>query len=329
MGGLSSRMPVTYWTYLFGTFALAGLFPFAGFWSKDEILADAWHEGFFGHSALEQFAGFSVLVILLLAAFMTAFYMWRQIQMVFHGEPRSEGARQAPESSRWMTAPLVVLAFFALFVGFINLPEGGPFVGFLGLQSYEFKHWLEVAIPSITQGETLTFNWLLALIATGLAVAAIVLAHRIYAGDKAVVEDEDDPLGTDPLNKLDPRIARGWKISNARMYWDETYYRFIEGPYNRLSRFFADVIDWRFLHDYFHDRVIKRGYDTVANLLSKPLDIGIIDGVVNGVGWVVTRASQFTKPLQTGYVRTYAVILLLGVVLVVVVTLLPLLQNGQ
>jgi NADH-quinone oxidoreductase subunit L len=88
MGGLFGRMPITAITYLIGTFALSGLPFFAGFWSKDEILGDAFHEAFFGHSEWVVMAGFVALPLLLLAAGLTAFYMWRQVQMVFFGTPQ-------------------------------------------------------------------------------------------------------------------------------------------------------------------------------------------------------------------------------------------------
>ena len=325
MGGLFSRMPITAVTYLIGTFALAGLPFFAGFWSKDEILGDAFNEAFFGHTEWVVMAGLVALPLLLLAAGLTAFYMWRQVQMVFFGDPRSEGAAQAPESVSWMTIPLMILAFFSITIGFINVPSYTPiFSGFLGIQDYEFKHFLESAVPSVTAGEALNFNILLAITAVALAFAAIFVAHSIYAGNKAVVnrdaaiEDRKDPLNTGAS-------GGAWRLANARLYWDETYFRLFENPYNRISQLLA-ALDWNALHDYFHDSVIFRGYNAVAGFLARPFDQGIIDGVVNGVARVVGLVSGRVRGVQTGYVRTYAVALLLGVVAVVLVMLLPLLQ---
>ncbi len=330
MGGLAGRMPATFVTYLIGTFALAGLPIFAGFWSKDEILADAWHEAFFGHSFVDTLGGFLVLGMLLVAAGFTAFYMWRQIQMVFFGEPRSEAAAHAPESSLWMTVPLVILAIGATFVGLINVPKGAwPFTIFY--EDYAFKHFLEGVIPSVTTGESLYFNWLLAGIATGIAAVAIFTAHRIYAGNKAVVNRDEHNLGEDPLF-ANRGTRQAWSFANARMYWDEFYGAVIEQPFNRAGDFLANVIDWNFLHDYFHDRVIKRGFDAVGNFLKEPIDLGLIDGIVNGVGRVVAFFSGRFRGMQTGYVRTYALTLLLGVVVVVLLMLVPLIQlalNGS
>lgn len=318
MGGLASRMPITFVTYLIGTFALAGLPLFAGFWSKDEILLDAWHVGF-DKGRLE---GYLVLGILLLAAGFTAFYMWRQVQMIFFGTPRSEAAEHAPESSPWMTVVLVILAFFTTFIGLINVPYGfWPFSSVY--KPYEFKHFLESSIPSVTQGEALYFNLGIAGLATLVALGAIFFAHSIYAGRRAVRDGNKDPL------ELDPASRRIFSLANARLYWDEIYFTFIENPYNKLAKFIYEVLDWRFLHDYFHDSVLKRGYDSVAQFLGKPFDLGVIDGVVNGVGTLARGLGERLRGVQTGYVRTYAVALLFGVVAVVVVMLLPLIQNGS
>ncbi|MBI4769487.1 MAG: hypothetical protein HY784_03500, partial [Chloroflexi bacterium] len=89
MGGLAGKMKITFWVYLVGALALAGVFPLAGFWSKDEILADAFHVGF----AEGAWHGTAVYLLLTVAAFFTAFYMGRQVFMVFFGEGRSGGGR--------------------------------------------------------------------------------------------------------------------------------------------------------------------------------------------------------------------------------------------
>ena len=112
MGGLRNRMPTTFWVYMIGTLALAGIFPFAGFWSKDEILADASSEGFT-----------LIYVLLTIAAFFTAFYMGRQIWMVFFGEPRHAAAANAEESPRVITVPLIILAVLSVLGGALESPR--------------------------------------------------------------------------------------------------------------------------------------------------------------------------------------------------------------
>jgi NADH-quinone oxidoreductase subunit L len=324
MGGLRSRMPITYWTYVIGTLALAGIIPFAGFWSKDEILADSWLAGLFGGSGLQQLSGFVALTGLIVAAGFTAFYMWRQIEMVFHGEPRSEAAAQAEESVPSMTVPLVVLGVFSVIIGFINVP--GEFIILTAtFGKGELVHFLEYSLVNAHPYPPLggIFNPLIAGIALAIGIGGIVTARNIYGGNRALTANRRDPLA------VNPSTGALWNFANARMYWDETYYRFFEGPFNRAAGFLADTLDWRFWHDYFHDTIIVKGFNAVGNALSRPVDVGLIDGTVNGVGRLAQWFSSRLRRTQTGYVRTYAVTLLLGVVFVIIALLLPLLQNGS
>ncbi len=119
MGGLRKKMPITFWTFLIGGFALSG-FPVitAGFWSKDEILADAWAHHHY-----------TVFIVLAVAAFLTAFYTMRQITLTFLGEARTKEAEHAHETPWTMTVPLMVLAFFAITYGWVGIPEHFPVLG--------------------------------------------------------------------------------------------------------------------------------------------------------------------------------------------------------
>jgi len=321
MGGLKNRMPITYWTYLIGTLALAGIFPFAGFWSKDEILADSWLAGLFGRDVLHQFSGYIALALLLLAAGFTAFYMWRQMELVFYGEPRTEAARQAPESVRAMTIPLIILAFFSIFVGFINTPSGFIILSDL-FGDGALIHFLEWSLanvhPYLPQGGV--FNPLIAIPALAIGLGGIFLARSIYGGGKALTEHGRDPLAERPTT------AGMWNLANARMYWDEMYFRLFENPFNRIGAFLADKLDWDFWHDYFHNIVLVRGFNALGSFLSQPVDLGLIDGVVNGVGRLIRAFSSRLRRIQTGYVRTYAITVLIGVVFVIVIILLPMIQ---
>jgi NADH-quinone oxidoreductase subunit L len=313
MGGLRRRMPITYWTYLIGTLALSGIFPFAGFWSKDEILADSWLAGI----VEGNLGGYIAFGVLLLAAGFTAFYMWRQVSLVFLGSPRTEAAEHAPESVPTMTIPLIVLAVFSLAAGLLNVPSG-----VLGLDNlfgaHRFTTWLGQSVAGAHAGE---FQWAVALGALVIALGAIFLADNIYRR-QGLAERNRDPL----------YVNRGfrpvWKLANARLYWDETYSRLFEQPFNRVSKFLADTVDWDFWHDYFHDRVIWRGFNAIGDLLSKPVDLGVIDGAVNGVGRAAQGIAASLRRVQTGYVRVYAISLLLGVVLVIIVLLLPMFGRG-
>lgn len=317
MGGLRRKMPVTYWTYIIGTLALAGIWPLAGFWSKDEILADAWEVGLFKGELI----GFIALVSLVAAAGMTAFYMWRQIEMVFHGKPRHEAAKYASESNAAMTFPLIVLAVSSFFVGFINVPSGVGIFS-LGLENlFGGKHALADFMEySIQNFHIPPFQPFLAILTLVIGLGAIFTASRIYGGSRALNKQGRDPLAANPsTNPV-------WTIANARMYWDNIYERVIVQPFIRVARGIA-ALDWNLLHDYFHDSVLYKGFNAIGRLLSKPVDLGLIDGVVNGIGSLARGTSGLLRRGQSGYVRVYAMMLFLGVVAVIVLMLLPILQG--
>ncbi len=285
MGGLSKRMPLTTWVYIIGSLALAGIPPLAGFWSKDEILLDASKENFL------------VYVLLTVAAFFTAFYMGRQVWMVFFGAPRTEAAGHAHESPAVMTTPLVILAILAVIGGAMNLP-------FAGLNSLAV--WLHNAVANAHVEAA--FSLVVAGISTGLALVAIFLSYLVY-GAKPLAAGQQDPLAsTGPL----------FAFLNRKWLWDEFYGLIAVRPYLWLSKFLADVIDWRFWHDYVHDTLIVNGlYVGWSRILSQPVDLGIVDGAVNGIGRLISGSSSGLRRTQTGYVRNYALAVAIGVVVIV------------
>ncbi|MGV2437858.1 MAG UNVERIFIED_CONTAM: hypothetical protein LVT10_25700 [Anaerolineae bacterium] len=129
---------------MIGTLALAGIFPFAGFWSKDEILADAFLKGV-EDGGLVGAGAFIALGMLLIAAGFTAFYMWRQMELVFYGDHRHDAAAHAPESAPSMILPLLVLAFFSLTIGFMNTPSGIGLAWIAG-GAHRFADWIIVSV---------------------------------------------------------------------------------------------------------------------------------------------------------------------------------------
>ncbi len=280
MGGIRHRMRTTAIVYIIGAAALAG-FPLitAGFWSKDEILVEASHRNpvAFG--------------LLLAAAGLTAFYMTRQVIMVFFGKPKTEAAAHAAESPKVMTVPLMVLAFFSVVIGFLNAPLFGLRI---------FSIWIE----GEPHGE---FEGLIALAAVGLAALAFVIGWFIYNPNKQKAGVDD------PLRKL----GRVFTWLNRKLYVDELYGLLFVRPFIRLSNFLAWVIDWRFWHDWFHDRVIRDTFLKITDFLANPIDKLVIDGAVNGTGRLVAWAAGGLRKLQTGFVRSYALLMLVGVVLVV------------
>jgi NADH-quinone oxidoreductase subunit L len=284
MGGLRKTMPVTFWLYMIGTLALAGIVPFAGFWSKDEILLDA---------SLHYPVVYWLLSI---AAFFTAFYMGRQIWMVFFGEARHEAAAHAEESKPIITVPLMVLAGLSLLGGALNL----PFEGF-----HNLGHWLEYTLHEV---ESLPLNYPVAGISTVLALLAILISWFIY-GRTPLKTGQPDPLKR-PLGFLFTGMENKWFV-------DEGYFAAIINPFKKLSEFLADVIDWRFWHDWFHETVIAGTYNWVSEIaLNRYADQRGIDRAANGLGELTQWLSATARKIQNGFVRSYALSVLLGVVVI-------------
>ncbi|MDH3944053.1 MAG: proton-conducting transporter membrane subunit, partial [Anaerolineae bacterium] len=283
MGGLREKIPLTFWLYMAGTLALMGIPVFAGFFSKDEILTDALHENT------------GVYILLTLAAFLTAFYMGRQIWMVFFGKPRSHGAEAAVESPRTMTIPLMVLAALSVAGGFMNFPTTHQFTNWLeGTLGHDFAHATE-------------FNWTVALTSTALAIAAIYISWLIY-GRKPLEAGQPDPLRA----KLGPLFTG----LNNKWYVDELYEAVIIRPYQWLARFLAETVDWRFWHDFVHDSLLARGFRALTHFLANPVDLGVIDGIANGLAKFVQGSAASLRLLQTGFVRNYALSVFFGVVVI-------------
>jgi NADH-quinone oxidoreductase subunit L len=240
--------------------------------------------------------------------------MWRQIELVFHGKPRTEAARKAPESVWLMTVPLALLAIGSILAGFMQIPRGFPLFEQL-FGSYHFVYWMQ---QSVIHSHAPAFQLGIALLATASAIAAFFIARRFYGGDTPLVGEEN----------RDPLESPVWSLANARLYWDEFYNRAFERPFNAMSRFLANTVDQRFWHGYFHNTIIRDGFNAIGDILSKPVDLGVIDGAVNGIGRVTRWLSGKARVIQAGDVRVYALSLLLGVVIVILVLLLPLLRTG-
>jgi len=286
MGGLRTRMRTTFVVYLIGALALAGIWPLAGFWSKDEILAEALH------------LNPTVYWLLTIAAFFTAFYMGRQILLVFFGDPRSEAAAHAGENPPIITAPLMFLAFLSVFGGLLNLP---------GLHT--FTSWLEHTIEVLHPGE---FNLQVALISTGVALLGLAGSWLIYS--RRYRQLAQLPPARRPDDPLRPLFGPVFSLL-AHKYWiDEIYGLLILRPYQAACRFLAETVDWRFWHDWFHDSLIWRGFDRLAGALGGPVDLRVIDGLANWLANATVRLAGSLRHLQTGYVRNYALSVFLGVI---------------
>ena len=311
MGGLRRQMPTTYWVYLIGALALSGIFPLAGFWSKDEILAHANQ-----HNV-------GVYILLTLAAICTAFYMGRQIKMVFFGEARHEAAEHAVESPLIMTTPLAILAGLAIVGGVLNLPfltagmaeaaHNHPEGVFLGLEG-----WLEHSLAAFELSEEGLVNLPLieppaiSPVVAGLsllfAVGAFALAFFVVYGRRPETAEERDPLRDVPV--MGPAI---WAFGVLPL--NTLFMQYLVPAFNRAADWLAHAIDWSFWHDFVHDNVIRDVFVGFANFTSDVLDKKGLDGaLVEGTAYMTRYLAEGIRLTQTGYVRNYALGLFLGVV---------------
>jgi NADH-quinone oxidoreductase subunit L len=280
MGALGKRMPVTFAVFLIGSLALAGIPPLAGFFSKDEIATDAFLENRV------------IWVVLTLAALLTAFYVGRQLLMVFFGKGRSAPAEHATENRLIITGPLMALAVLTVIGGLLN-PPGLHFL----------TGWLSETLAHIHPTE---FNLLVAGIATSLAILGLFLAWLAY-GRRSLTAGQQDPL----------KRLLGPVFSGMENKWwvDELYERIVIHPYVSLARWLADTVDGRFWHDWFHDVVLAASFRRGSGWLAERFDLGVIDGAGSGLGSLTKTAASRLQRLQTGYVRNYALAIFVGLLL--------------
>jgi NADH-quinone oxidoreductase subunit L len=296
MGGLRKYLPITFITMGVSTLAIAGVPPFAGFFSKDEIIGAAWL-GAEGASNLSGAHLFGVSgatwmgiigVILSIAAFMTAFYMGRMMIYTFFGRNRTgaEEEKHLHEGDWTLTLPLIVLGALAVVGGLVNVEPETPLVGLFDFGQGEALHrWLHPALAGADRvnaqnvgnlPEPAHAAWPIILAVViglgGLAVAwALVGARRDRIGDAAT----------------EPAYANGTeRVLYNKWYVDELYDRIVVGPVQGLSRLFA-----RF-------------------------DMGVIDWLVDLFGRLSQMFGVAFGRLQTGQLNTYAFALVVGVVIV-------------
>ncbi len=285
MGGMNKRMKITFWVYLIGALALAGIPPMAGFWSKDEILTEV---------AQPNPVAFWLMVF---AAFLTAFYMGRQILMVWFGKSRSLPAGHAHESPAIITVPLIILACGSVLGGLINLPIW-----------HTFTHWLESSLGNVHAAE---FAFWVAGLSTAIALLAIFLAWLLYS--RRYQKQQELPADQRPDDPLRPMLGPVFTVLENKYWVDEFYWTVFLNPFVSLAHFLADVVDWRFWHDWFHDAVITAGYNALSRVLAVQIDLGIIDGTANKIAEWVTIAAAKWRRIETGYVRNYALSIFVGV----------------
>ena len=118
----------------------------------------------------------------------------------------------------------------------------------------------------------------------------------------------------DPLRRL---LGPLFTVFENKYWIDELYWTVILNPYIALAKFLADVIDWRFWHDWFHESILASGFQSLAKGLAIPFDLGVIDGIANGLGDGTQALAERMRGIQTGFVRNYALSVFIGVVILV------------
>jgi NADH-quinone oxidoreductase subunit L len=301
MGGLLGRMPRTAWTFIIGGMALSG-FPLvtAGFWSKDEILAVAWGD-----------AHYWVFGTLAAAAFLTAFYTMRQIGLTFLGQPRSDGARHAPESVGSMTIPLIIISFFAIVGGWIGIPETLPVLG--GIVPNWIEHYLEPYLEYMhLHPHAISFSPIPLLTSVVVALGGLGLGYVIYGS--GLKEGQIDPLA-----KVFGPIWTMWH----RKYWVDEFYRDTVAAFTLAFSKFLALFDREWVIDWIVNSVgrLALGFATILAIF----DQYVVDGLVNGVGWLSDQAGNVTRLLQDGRVQTYLLFGLLTAAVWLFLNVLPVL----
>ena len=279
MGGLRRYMPWTYVTMIIGSLSLAGIFPFAGFWSKDEILVHAWR----GDSLVDTL----VFWVLIVAVFLTAVYAFRMVYMTFHGqfrggidkelEDRAAGSPAGAahgtvpsESPFVMVLPMVLLGIASVVSGYLVNPLGLK-DGFGGIDSHWMSHFLD---PHVVAEK---FNLGIASISVLVAGLGLIVATLVYWWPRVSLKTVGRPF------KMVHRVFY------EKYYMDQLYERQV--VYRALYKGIGGTLDW--------------------------FDRKIVDNVAEFVGWVSRNIGRVISQLQTGQVQGYGVAISLGVALIV------------
>lgn len=287
MGGLRRYMPITFITFFISVLAIAGVPGTSGFFSKDEIL---WLAFSHDHTVIWFLA--------VLGAGMTAFYMFRQLFMVFFGESRADHhtREHLHESPRVMTLPLVVLAVGALLMGWIGLPAvfGGS----------QFVHWLEPVIPhGEHHGSAALELGLMALSVTVAAAGAFLAFLMYYRG------------------AMSPERFAGlaggffYRLFDNKWYVDEVYQAVFVNGTLRLAHL------WSAFDKYIVDGIVN-GSAALTRFVSwfnGLFDHYVVDGLVNAVGNITFWAGNKFRRIQTGNINSYLYGILIAVVLAIIV----------
>ncbi|MGE5222930.1 MAG: NADH-quinone oxidoreductase subunit L [Omnitrophica WOR_2 bacterium] len=298
MGGLRKKMPFTFWTFVIGGLSLSGL-PLitAGFWSKDEILAEAFS---YGH--------WVIFLALAFAALLTAFYTMRQITLTFLGEARTTSASHASENRWTMVAPLAVLAVFAVAAGWVGIPH--DFFGLSLPQSWfhEFVGGTLAEMPAVV-----TFSWIPFLTSVVVSLGGLSLGWLVYRNLPAGAED--------PVMKWSPAVH---KVLQNKYYVDEFYnFAFVRPAY-----WFAETFTYKWLDRGLIDGIlhtVARIAGSLGSIFRNYFDKPVVNGFGDFVGEGVKTFGRRFRIVQTGQVQQYmlmSLVFIFGVLFYYLYTLL-------
>jgi NADH-quinone oxidoreductase subunit L len=295
MGGLKDKMPVTYWTFLAGSLALAGIVPVSGFWSKDEVLYEALVHGL-GTAGTQGTLLLVAYAFGLLAVVFTGFYTFRMVFLTFHGEPRSDTAKD-PHGVRWnVKGPLVVLGGLAATAGLVNMV---PVNKLLGDPHIDFLHaWL--VGPESLRAQT-------------------SVAHYTD-GDDSLLHVAADISAATPLGEIGTVMASAAVSLGLALLGSLLAYRLyaVPEPEEHTAKLGAakDVLYNNYYQDEFQVFLAERVTMPLAKAADR-FDQGVVDGAVNGVSSVSLFSGRRVQRVQTGVVTNYALLLTLGFLVLV------------
>ena len=297
MGGLRKKMPITYITMLLSTMAIAGVPLFSGFYSKDAIIAATLHPApgyasILGENGAQGFLWSLPKFIIPIAAFMTAFYMFRLIIMTFHGKPKSEHAEHAKESPISVTLPLMILAVLSVFAAspwIFNFDVFGHHIWFNELVApMTFDSAGTLSLPS--RVEIVDHGWLPVIISLVVAGSGIFLAFAVYQWK--IINAASIAKAFGPVYTL---VYRKYFI-------DEFVMRFIVKPLVFTWNVWCAAFD-----KFVIDGIVNGVGRTTKRLASGAgwWDKNVVDGSVNLLAFVTQIFAAISRIFQTGFLQHY------------------------
>ena len=341
MGGLRKHLPWTYALFMVAGLSLVGIAPLAGFWSKDEILTAAW----LGGGLVDPWVAQTVFGFLVAGVLLTAFYTFRMILLTFHGEFRGGGKQEIEnlleqqetvpsavsgevhlaESPAVMVAPMAVLGFAAVVVGFLVNPQW--FKSFLLIPGHWFSYYVESAVL-FGHPETPAFNWGIAFLSTATALVGIVLALALYVAVSSRRSGQEIEAASEADEVVLTHDAGQHAASSADYHGNAPVPSHGDGhsspavapqrrdPLEKGGPIYTLLCRKYFLDDLYEGLLVRRIFYRYFVGITDWLDRSIVDGIVDITAGVCRNGGRLLSQLQTGQVQFYGVVIVLGAVLI-------------